>query len=877
LSKRVNDKHHIPRIPHAFFKWYCKGERYEELQGDLEEFYYERAEKSLTKARLLYWWDVIRCCQPYAWKKTKSRLTFSHTGMLRNFYSIAIRKLFKDKSYFTINILGLAVGIASFTFIALYIVNELSYDRFHSKYENIYRVNAIAKGAATDRAVTNFPLSRALLNDYPDVTNATRIMKSGPHLIGRGEKKINEEVVLFGDSTLFDVFDFKLVRGNPKTALVNPRSFIMSESYAEKYFGTNDPLGQALTVDGDTALYIVTGVFKDIPGNSHLRFDLMGSLTSDKSWNNDKWVGRALYTYIVLNDVSRKEVLEEKMQEIVRKYIGPEIEFYTGQTMDQWENAGNKVGYYLIALKDIHLRSTSTDELEATVDITYIYVYALIGIAILAIAIFNFVNLATARSALRAKEVGVRKVIGSSRRQLIFQFMFESVMVSLIAALVAVAIVTLLIPSFSDLVGKQLAFGVFNSVGLLSILSLAILVGILGGFYPALVLSLLQPAGVLKGNSSSDTRSGLRNLLVTMQFITSIVIIIGTMVIYNQIDFLLTMDLGFDKEQVLVLKGTDDLKQNAAGFKNDLLKNPNIKVVANSMTIPGKPYDIRAYRKKDDATTFIWMQDQVSYEYRELMGLEMVSGRFFSKEYGTDTNAVIINEAAAKALGFDDPIGRNLTTPWKRGQLLTIVGVVKNYHIESLHKNVEPMALELDPGINGYISIKVNAGENIRETVGMVEDAWHRYSDNPCQYFFFDEEYEKLYRSEANTGRILTIFAALSISISSLGLIGLIMHTASARRKEIGIRKVLGAGSLSVMRLLSGEFIRLVVVATAVSWPIAYFATKYWLRSFTEQLPFNLWVYVGATLIVAAIGTFAISFQTVKASSSNPVDSLRRE
>lgn len=876
----MNDKLKTPRLPHAFFKWYCKKDRYEELHGDLEEFFYERAEKSLTKAKLLYWWDVIRCCQPYAWKKTKSHSPsiFSHAGMLKNFYFIAVRKLFRDRSYFAINISGLAVGIASFTFIALYITNELSYDQFHSKHESIYRVNAVSKGAANNRALTNFPLSRALLNDYPEVANATRIMKSGPHVIGGGEEKINEEVVLFADSTLFEVFDFELVRGNPKTALVNPRSLMLSESYATKYFGTADPLGRELSVDNDTVLYIVTGVFKNIPGNSHLRFDLMGSLSTEKSWNNDEWVGRGLYTYIVLTDGSRKEALEEKMQEIVRKYMGPEIEFYTGLTMDQWEGAGNKAGFELIHLKDIHLHSTSIDEPEATGNILYIYIYVLIGLAILSIAIFNFVNLATARSASRAKEVGVRKVIGSSRRQLIFQFMIESVLVSLMAAFIATMIVTLLMPSFSDLVGKQLAFGIFNNTGLLSILCLAILVGILAGFYPAFVLSLLQPVSVLKGSASNATRSGLRNFLVTIQFITSIVIMIGTMIIYNQIDFMLTKDLGFDKEQVLVLKGTDGLKQNAEVFKNDLLKNPAIKAVANSGTVPGKTYEIRSYRRKDDAVSFVWMQDQVSYEYRELMDLEMVDGRFFSKEYGTDNNAIVINESAAKALGFDDPIGKNLTTPWKKGQLLTIIGVVKNFHIESLHKNIEPLALELNPAVTGYISIKMNAAdENIRETISRIDDTWRRYSDSPFQYFFFDQEYENLYRSEANTGKILTIFAALSIFISSLGLIGLIMHTASARRKEIGIRKILGAGSLSVMRLLSSEFIRLVIVATLISWPIAWLASNYWLMNFTERLPFNLWIYIGATLIVAMVGSFAISFQTVKASSGNPVDSLRSE
>ncbi|MDN5205490.1 ABC transporter permease [Fulvivirgaceae bacterium BMA10] len=879
MNKQIN----IPKIPHTFFKWYCRQERYEELHGDLEEFFYERAaEKGLSRARLYYLLDVIRCCQPYAWKKTKGQ-TNSNLIMFRNYYFTATRNLVKHKNYFLLNISGLAIGIASFILISLYLVNELSYDRFHANFENTYRVQTKGNinGQIVDWATSNPPLAKTLLNEYPETARATRIRRSGSWFISREDQKFYEDGVLFADSTFFQVFDFKLLAGDPKTALVHPRSMVLTETYARKYFGDEDPMGKEIAVEQDTIFYKVTGIAENIPANSHIQFDMLGSMSSYDEWNDDGWVDSGInYTYVVLHENAVIASLEEKIQEIIPKYIGPEIEYYTGRTYAEWQKAGNSTSFYLMPLKKIHLQSEASNDLGVPGNSSYLYIYGLVGIIILFIAIFNFVNLATAQSATRAREVGVRKVMGSTKTALVYQFIFESVIVSLIATVLAVIIVVVVMPSFIDLVGKELAFSMGSSyLGPLLIVGLAFMVGFLAGCYPAFVLSTFQPVEVLKGTLRPGSKSGwMRNFLVIIQFTASIMIITGTLVIYHQIDFMLTKNLGFDKEQILVVRKPELLKTHLDAFKNDLLQNPAIKTVVNSKTIPGKEYAKRSYRKQGAPETFLFMHNHVNFDYRELMGLELVSGRFFSKAHKQDTNAVVINVAAAKAFGFEDPIGQKLTTPWKPGQLVEIIGVVKDYHTESLHKRIEPIALELIPNnTSGYVSMKISNGEAIRETIAYVQDTWSKHTDKPFDYFFFDEDYEHLYRSEATTGQIFVVFAILSIFIACLGLIGLITFTASVRKKEIGIRKVLGAGTRSLIRLLSNDIVRPMMIATLLACPIAFLASDYWLQNFASRISISPWSYILSTCIVILIGSIAISFQTIKATRNNPVDSLRQE
>ncbi len=804
-------------------------------------------------------------------------------AILKNYYFTTIRNLMKHKNYFFINVAGLAIGIASVLFISLYIINELSYDRFHANYESIYRVSnhAIIRGEPSNEATASAPMSRALLNDYPEVKKATRVLKDGARLIGNGDQKLIEEELLFADAAFFDVFDFELIKGNPKTALEHPRSMILTESAVKKYFGTENPMGRLLTVEEDSIFYTVTGVAKDAPANSHIQFDLLASLSSTPYEETNRWVSWGIHTYVILEESVDIPVLEEKVRDIFYKFMAPEIEYFTGLTAAEWEAAGNRVGFKFIPVKDIHFHTTSKGELEPPGNIVYIYIYALIGAIILAIAIFNFVNLATAHSSSRAKEVGVRKVIGSSKRNLIQQFIFESIILSVIAAFIAVIIVMATQSSFEEVIDKSLAFDLTsNPIAYLAILGLAIVVGILAGSYPSFVLSAFKPVDVLKGTFKSGARAGwLRNLLVTMQFTASIVIIISTLVIYNQIDFMFSKNLGFDKEKVLVVDRPDWLGDDMEVFRNELLTHPNVNVVANAKTLPGKDYAIRSYRRPNDPETFLFLNNQVNYDYLELMGMELIDGRFFSEEYGLDSNAVVINESAAEALGFGDTaVGKNLISAFKKGRMLTIVGVVKDYNFESLHRAITPFSMELDQKAAGYLSVKISNDRNIRETVQFIEEKWNGHTGSkPFQSYFFDQEYENLYTSETNTGRLLMIFASLSVLIACLGLIGLITYTAAVRRKEIGIRKVLGASTTTLVRLMSSKVAQLILIATVISWPLAYLATDYWLRNFSDRVPNGLWIYLVATVAMVLVVGFAISFQTIRAATSNPVDSLRNE
>jgi putative ABC transport system permease protein len=466
---------------------------------------------------------------------------------------------------------------------------------------------------------------------------------------------------------------------------------------------------------------------------------------------------------------------------------------------------------------------------------------------------------------------------------LVFQFILESIIVSLLATIVAGILVTLFSPLFTSLVGKQLAFSITSHyVGLLSLLALAVIVGLLAGLYPALVLSAVLPIDVLKGTFHKGTRAGwVRNFLVVVQFAASMVIIIGTMVVYQQLDFMLTRNLGFNKDNILVIQRPDVLKEGQETFKNALLANPNISAVAHSNTIPGKAYPERSYRPKGNDESFVFKFNHVSHTFHDVMGLELVAGRFFSKEHRLDSSAVVINEAAAKAFGFENPIGQQLTSPWHQGEFLTIIGVVKDFNFESLHKKIEPIALELMPENSdqgGFITVRISSPENIRKTIQYIENTWARQSNGKLfESFFFDNDYEKLYQSEIATGKVLLVFASLSIFIACLGLVALLAYTVAIRKKEIGVRKILGAGMGSLVNLLSAEVVKLIVIAAFVAWPLAYLGTRYWLQNFVDQIEINPWVYLSATGVVVLICALAVSLQVVKAATENPVHSLREE
>lgn len=806
--------------------------------------------------------------------------------MIKNFFLNSFRNLKKNTGYILINVGGLAIGLTSFLFIALYVINELSYDRFHTNYKNIYRVKVIGRmaGGELNQAITAAPMAQAMINDYPEIENITRVTNMGAWLIGYGDKKFNEDGMLFADSTFFDVLDFKMLKGDPHTALTHPKSMVLTEEYAKKYFGDVDPLGQRLTVESDTVLYTVTGVMQNVPDNSHIKFDILASMsTFPQRANNTFWISHNFYTYMILREGTDKEQFQEKIQEMVIKYVGPQLQQAIGQTVDDFRKAGNDFGYALEPLKDIHLHGAPQYNLEPSGSASTVYIFIIIAILILAIAVINYVNLATARSAGRAKEVGVRKVSGAGKGSLVFQFLTESVIIVLVAGILATLLVHLLIPAFNTLTGKQITTGLIDSpAGIIYILSLIVFVGVASGFYPAVILSSFNPVDVLKGAMSPGSISKrMRWVMVTFQFTVSIVIIIGSIIVYSQLSFITKKDLGFDKENLIVIRRPDAFFRQTEAFRNQLLQIPGVEKAGFSRNVPGGIYSNNAFFNDNDPEkrTYLINQAGVSLDYPEALGVRLVDGRFFSRDFGADSTAIMINEATVKELGLKDPVGKYILQPEGPGQFtrLQIIGVMKDFNIESLHKNITPVCFTI-MGMGGgdqYATVRLS-GNDVPGTLRNIEELWKKFAVNqPFQYEFFTDTWNNLYSAELKTGRIFIVFAILAIFIACLGLLGLVTFITNKRTKEIGIRKTYGASTGTILTLLSGEVVYLILISSLVAYPVAYYGSRYWLEGFASKVTINPLFFVLATIIVVLIGWLSASYQTIKAASYNPSKALK--
>jgi putative ABC transport system permease protein len=806
--------------------------------------------------------------------------------MIKNFFINAYRNMRKQGGYVLLNVGGLAIGLTSFLFISLYVINELSYDRFHKNYQNIYSLKVVGRmaGGVLDQAVTAAPMAQAMLKDYPEVLAAMRVNRMGAWLIRFGENKFNEDGVLFADSTFFSVLDFRLLKGDPKTALVRPRSMVLTQKYAKKYFGNQDPMGQKMIVEADTILYTVTGVVQDVPDNSHMKFDMLASMsTYPGQANNQQWVSHNFYTYIVVKDGTDPAKLQEKFQGMVTKYVGPQIQQILGYSIDDFKKAGNDFRYVLEPLKDLHLKGATQYGLEPMGSLATVYIFAIIAILILIVAVINYVNLATAKSAGRAKEVGVKKVVGAYKSGLISQFLGESVIIVALAAIVAVILVYALTPSFNQLIGKQLSIGIFDKISGIGILiGLVLIVGMSAGFYPAFVLASYNPVEVLKGTMSPGSMSKrLRGLLVIFQFTVSIVIIIGSTIVYKQLNYMTKKDLGFNKENMIIIRRPDAFWQQIESFRNQLLQIPGVDKVGFSRQVPGTNFSNNAFFNDEDPEkkTYLLEQAQVSFDYPQALGVQLIDGRFFSREYSTDSTAILLNETAVKSLGLKDPVGKFVLQP--RGpqqfQKLKIIGVMKDFNIASMHKAIDPVCFTVMGGGGGdqYATVRLT-GVNIKATIKAIEDKWQNFTtQQPFQYDFFTDTWNNLYSSEMKTGKIFILFSVLAIFIACLGLIGLVTYITNKRTKEIGIRKTYGASITIVLGLLSKEVLTLILISSLIAYPLAYFGSKYWLEGFASKVNMSPLIYLFATLVVLIIGWLSISYQTVKAAGHNPAKALR--
>ncbi len=772
----------------------------------------------------------------------------------------------------------------------LYVMNELSYDKFHEKSDQIYRIWIKGSMPATEmrHAVTSPPMAEALLNDYPEVEEVVRLKQSGGWMVRSGDRMFHEteKEFIFADSSFFDVFSFQLIKGDPETCLRDPRSIVLSEEYALKYFGDEDPIGQTLKIEQDTNLSVITGVMEDFPVNSHFHAKMIGSLSTLGQSRSTMWVNHNFHTYVVLKEGTDPVEFEARLQDMVTKYVGPLITQFLGIDMEEFESAGHSYGYRLQRLDDIHLHSDLQYELEPNGNPMYVYIFLVAAILILVIAGINFMNLATARSTVRAREVGLRKVVGSRRSQLISQFLTESVVLSLLSLVVAVLLVYLLLPQYNNLIQVRLVFDIFSGGLWLPILILfAIFVGLAAGSYPAFVLASFRPVAVFSSDQKFGSRkSFLRSMLIVLQFTVTIVILIGTIIVNRQLNFMQDKDPGFRKDNMLVINRSDVLRNRIDAFKEEVKQHANVISVANTSHIPSMQYWDNAHWLEgwDRSEIFTIASSYVSYDFEEVMGFEMVEGRFFDRQMGSDSSGVIINEAAALALGLEDPLSNRFVEPGNNGgedSFMPIIGVVKDFHFESLQKEISPMAIHFMRGnFEGKIVVEMGEGD-MSETIDFIAGKWDEFNiEYPFEYTWMDEEFDQLFDTERQTGKILSIFSIISIFITCLGLLGLISYTTTQRTREIGIRKIMGASVQIVMQLLSKEVYNLLGISALISIP-AYFGVRAWLQRFAYHINFQVETYflvLGAvTLVVFILAMATVSFHSYRAATANPADSLK--
>jgi putative ABC transport system permease protein len=807
--------------------------------------------------------------------------------MFKNYFKIAFRSHWKNKSFSAINILGLAIGLAVCLLITLFVIDELSYDKYNVNADRIYRVSADFKinGSIFNDRESPAPMAPAMMKDYPQIEQATRLKYIDKSLVKKGTQTIVENNTFYGDANLFKVFSIPFIAGDANTALLEPRSIVISEEIAQKYFNSTDVIGKTLHMD-NASDFKITGIIKSLPAQSHLHFNIIKAMSGLDQSRRPEWGAIDFLTYIIVKPGITQSNLDSYLTAAAKKYAEPELVSYIHASIADLESKGDHFKYATIPITKIHLYSNTSGEIEPSGNMQYVYIFIVIAVIILLIACINFMNLSTARSAGRAREVGVRKVLGSSRTSLIWQFLTESTLTSFIALVLALIFAIVLLPYFNMVSGKQIAFDFINNAWLLpGLLGVTIIIGLMAGLYPAFFMSAFLPVQVLKGKLASGLKgSMLRNSLVVFQFAAVIVLIVGTLVIYNQLNYIRNKQLGYNREQALVIKNTYSLYLHANSFKDDVLKLHGVEAGTMTSYLPTSAPEVSEVYSKDAAkspsqtvTLSSWTVDE---DYIPTMDMKMAAGRNFSKAYLSDSTAVVINEAAAALLGFVKPLDKKLYLGNDNQMYaFNIIGVVKDFNFGSLRNKVKPLVMRL--GIErGSMVFRVTT-HNLPAVISQIENLYHNADANmagqPFAYSFMDDDFDHLYQSEQNTGKIFIYFTFFAILIACLGLFGLVTYAAEQRTKEIGIRKVLGASVANIVGMLSGDFLKLVGISAVVAFPIAWYAMNSWLQGFAYRTTISWWVFAAATLLAVIITVATVSFRAIKAALMNPVASLKDE
>jgi putative ABC transport system permease protein len=804
--------------------------------------------------------------------------------MLKNQILMAIRNLARQKGYSFINIAGLTIGIASCILILLFVTSELSYDRHHDKSNRIYRagIEAVFGDSHFSSAYTSGAMKEALDYEMGEVEEACRLYRITRPVIGIDDRSFIEDDFFFADSNFFRLFSVPMIKGDPATALSRPNTVILSQETSQRLFGNDDPVGKTILVNGRYLLEI-TGISGNMPHNSHFRYDFLASIETiipDRQDDFRYWVNNNLYTYMLLAENTDISSFDERLQELVYKYVGPEVEMVMGIDIESFEDEGGVYKFFSENIEDIHLYSRADHQINKGGSITTVYFFSIIAVFILIIACINFMNLATARFSSRAKEIGVRKTLGGSRGSLIRQFLVESMLVSLISMVIAVTLLELSLPFFNRLTFKSFELNYLTNWYILpGLIVFSLLTGILAGSYPAFFLSSFRPVKVLKGDTGAGNRSTwLRKILVVAQFTITIALFVATFVVSGQLRFIYSKDPGYSKDGILVLKRTQILGDQQEAFRNELLKHESIVNASFCSALPGystSGTSVHGYGKPPEELVqllVVWADEH----YLETMGMSLGEGRFFSSGFGTDEEATIINKTLARMLGFDDPLSGNIVYPGMN-LVSPVIGVLEDVNFESLHRDIRPLALRKIDSPGWLMAIRIE-GKDLPSAINHIEEQWTAFTGSDLfVWSFLEDDLMQLYTDEIRTRSIFEIFAFLAVFISALGLLGMASFNAEKRTKEIGIRKAMGASPSSVVLLLSREINMLILTATIISWPVAWFLMNGWLDNFAYRIEPGIITFLAATALTYIIALLTVGLQSWRAANLNPVDVLRNE
>jgi putative ABC transport system permease protein len=784
-----------------------------------------------------------------------------------------------------INIVGLAIGLASSILILLFVLYEKSYDRYHTNADNIFRIYTEGRMADTEfkGPITAVACAPVFYEEIPEVVSFTRLDRSQNVLIRNGIKSYLENNFLWADSGFFEIFSFPLIYGDPSKVLNEPRSMVISQSTAKRYFGNENPQGQVLEVFGDSVVYTITGVMKDMPENSHIHGDFVVDYQSHHRVGETQWTGCNVHAYLQVREGTRLDELEAKMDAITNEHVGPELHQALSVSFEEWERAGNYFNFRAQPLKEIHLYPEIQDDMQPSSDKKFIYIFSLVAIFIVSMACINFMNLSTARAASRAREVGLRKVAGSGKGLLVRQFLVESFFMVIIGMLIAMLLVKLFLPEFNRIIQLNLSINYFSEwYTIPGLMLFALIVGLMAGSYPAFFLASLKPVSVLNGKLTSGTGSGLlRRLLVIVQFGLSIFIILCTLVITKQLSYLLQKDLGFDSDQIVVLERFNEIgKDRIETFKQEIAKIPGVKSSTSSTMVPGHSNEYTGYimvgRQEDEV--YLLHLNYADFDYPETYGLEITRGRFHSDELASDSEGIVINETAVRDFNIQDPLTCNFIKPGQGDRILSpVIGVMKDIHIQALQTKVLPYMMRIrsdDWNWIPYLSIRLES-QNYNKVLSNIEEIWERFtSGQPLRYFFLDDDFEQHYQQEKRTRFIFMAFSVFAILVACLGLLGLTSFSTEKRAREIAIRKALGSSSAGIVRLLFREIMLLIGISVLIAWPAAWFFSRNWLNDFAYRIDLTIMPFVISLTLTIFIALLTISFQAIRAALRNPANKL---